>query len=54
MSAVTSIKSAVRRNTDTKMIVSAAIGVGLFGLVTYVAVRSGLKPLKAAAKVVKS
>ncbi len=35
------------------MVVSVAVGMAAFGAVTYVAVKSGIKPLKQAAKVVK-
>lgn len=43
----------VKNNLDAKIIASTAVGVGLFGVVTYLAVKSGVKPLKDAAKIAK-
>ena len=44
---------AVTRNVDTKIVVSVVAGIALFGAITYVAVRSGVGPLKQVAKVAK-
>ena len=53
MSTVNNVKMAAKRNIDTKVVVSTAVGVALFGLVTFLAVKSGVKPLKEAAAVAK-
>lgn len=46
-------KAAVKRNVSAPVVVSTALGVALFGAVTYFAVKSGIAPLKEAAKVAK-
>ena len=43
----------VKSNLDAKVITSVVAGMAVFGVITYAAVRSGVKPLKAAAKVAK-
>lgn len=43
----------VKDNTDTKIVVSTVVGMLVFGLITYAAVRSGIKPVAAAARAVK-
>lgn len=43
----------VRDNTDTKIVVSTIVGMMIFGVITYAAVRSGIKPVAAAARAVK-
>lgn len=48
-SAIEKAKAAI----DTKTAVSAAVGVALFGVVTFLAVKSGVKPLKEAASIAK-
>ena len=53
MGVVDSTRDAVRRNVDTKIAVSAAVGLALFGVVTSLAVRSGIKPLQQAANIAK-
>ncbi|WP_406827721.1 hypothetical protein [Microbulbifer sp. ARAS458-1] len=45
--------STIKNQIDTKTVVSTAVGVGLFGVVTYFAVKSGVRPLKDAAKIAK-
>lgn len=50
---VTGATAAVKRNVDTKIMVSTAAGVALFGLVTFLAVKSGIKPLRDVAAVAK-
>lgn len=43
----------VRNNVDERIVTSVVAGIALFGAVTYAAVRSGIKPLRQAAKVAK-
>lgn len=43
----------VKRNTDLKIVTSVVVGLSVFGLITYAAVKSGVKPLASAARVVK-
>ena len=43
----------VKDNTDTKIVVSTIVGMMIFGAITYAAVRSGIKPVVAAARAVK-
>ncbi len=40
-------------NIDMKTVVSVVVGLAAFGGITYAAVKSGIKPLSAAAKAVK-
>ena len=47
-------KMAVSNNVDTRIVVSSMLGAALLGVVTYAAVKSGIKPLKDAAKVAKN
>ncbi|MFK5947943.1 MAG: hypothetical protein QM500_04120 [Methylococcales bacterium] len=47
------IVSDVKRNIDTRTVVSVVVGMGVFGAIIYGAVRSGLKPLKTVAAVAK-
>lgn len=49
----TSVDRAVRENVDKRIVISSAIGAGLLGVVMFVAVKSGVKPLATAAKVAK-
>lgn len=46
-------KMAVQNNVDKRIVVSTAIGVALFGVVAYGAIRSGIKPLQQVGKVAK-
>ena len=41
----------ITKNIDTKTVASVTVGMAVFGLITYAAVKSGIKPLQAAAKV---
>lgn len=43
----------IKDSVDMKTVVSVVAGLGVFGLITYLAVKSGVKPLAAAAKAVK-
>lgn len=43
----------LKANIDMKTVVSTAVGMAVFGLITYAAVRTGIKPLQTAAKVAK-
>lgn len=43
----------LKNYVNPTMVVSVAVGMAVFGAVTYVAVKSGIKPLKQAAKAVK-
>jgi hypothetical protein len=43
----------VRKSFDAKTVFSVVAGMALFGGIVYLAVKSGVKPLKAAAIVVK-
>jgi hypothetical protein len=45
------VKTFFAQNVDTKIVVSAALGLAVMGVVIYAATRSGLKPLQQAAKV---
>ncbi|WNZ54158.1 hypothetical protein [Microbulbifer sp. VVAC002] len=49
-----SVDRAVRDNVDKKIVISSAIGAALLGVVTFVAVKTGIKPLAKAAKVAKN
>ncbi len=51
---VTNVRQAADRNIDKKIVVSSAIGAALLGVVTFVAVKSGIKPIASAAKVAKN
>lgn len=42
----------VRQNVDMRIVVSAAIGVALFGVTVWALKKTGVKPLKKAASVV--
>ena len=42
-----------KANIDTKTVTSVVVGMGLFGLITFAAIRTGIKPLQQAAKVAK-
>ncbi|WP_261840917.1 hypothetical protein [Aliamphritea ceti] len=44
-------KEFVNRNVSTPIIVSTVIGFAVFGAITYFAVKSGVGPLKDAAKI---
>lgn len=50
----TGVKQSLKRNVDTRIVVSSAIGAALLGVVTFVAIKSGIKPLKTVAKVAKN
>jgi len=41
------------KNIDIKTVLSVVVGLAAFGGITYVAVKSGIKPLAKAAKAVK-
>lgn len=43
----------LKANIDPKVVTSVVVGLGVFGLITYAAVRTGIKPLQTAAKVAK-
>lgn len=43
----------LKANIDTKIVLSSMIGAALLGVVTFAAVKSGIKPLAKAAKVAK-
>lgn len=43
----------LKNNIDMKTVVSVVVGLAAFGGITYAAVKSGVKPLAAAAKAVK-
>jgi hypothetical protein len=43
----------VKANIDGKTVTSVVVGLAVFGLITYAAVRTGIKPLSTAAKVAK-
>lgn len=43
----------VKNSVDMKTVFSVVAGMGLFGGIVYLAVKSGVKPLKTAASVVK-
>jgi len=43
----------VKKNTDMKIVTSVVVGLAVFGLITYGAVKSGVKPLATAARVAK-
>ncbi len=45
--------SDVRRKVDTETVVSVVVGLAVFGGITYVAVKSGVKPLAKAARAIK-
>ena len=45
------ILAKAKANIDAKTVVSAALGSALLGLITFAAIRSGIKPLQTAAKV---
>ncbi|WP_444884856.1 hypothetical protein [Microbulbifer sp. PSTR4-B] len=49
-----SVDRAVRDNVDKKIVISSAIGAALLGVVTFVAVKTGIKPLAKAARVAKN
>lgn len=40
-----------KANVDMKTVTSVAVGMGLFGLITFAAIRTGIKPLQQVAKV---
>ncbi len=40
----------IQRNIDPKIVTSVVVGSAIFGIIIYAAVRSGIKPLKSAAK----
>jgi hypothetical protein len=42
-----------KANIDAKVVTSVVVALAIFGGITYAAVRSGIKPLQAAAKAVK-
>ncbi|WP_162931508.1 hypothetical protein [Teredinibacter turnerae] len=48
------VKRAWRDNVDTRIVVSSALGAAVLGGMTFLAVRSGVKPIAAAAKVAKN
>lgn len=54
MDVVTKAKVVANENIDKKIVVSSMIGAALLGVVTFVAVKSGVKPLAKAAKVAKN
>lgn len=43
----------VKANIDMRTVTSVVVGLSVFGLITYAAVRTGIKPLATAAKVAK-
>lgn len=43
----------LQKNIDPKTVTSVVVGMAAFGAIVYVAVRTGIKPLKQAADVVK-
>lgn len=43
----------IKDSVDVKTVVSVVTGLAIFGGITYFAVKSGVKPLAAAAKAVK-
>lgn len=43
----------VKNNIDAKVVTSVVVGMAAFGAIMYAAVRTGIKPLKAAAEVAK-
>lgn len=43
----------LRANIDTKTVTSVVVGMAVFGLITFAAIRTGIKPLAVAAKTVK-
>lgn len=43
----------LKREVDMTTVVSVVVGLAVFGGITYVAVKSGVKPLKAAAQAIK-
>lgn len=45
--------SDLRKKVDTETVVSVVVGLAVFGGITYVAVKSGVKPVVKAAKVIK-
>lgn len=47
------VSTNVKKYVDPKIVASVAVGVGVFGAVTYMAVKSGIKPLRDAAKIAK-
>lgn len=53
MNTITNTAQTVRSNIDAKVVTSVVAGMGVFGLITFLAVKSGVKPLAAAAKVAK-
>lgn len=50
----TQVQTAVSNNVDKKIVVSSAIGAALLGVVTFLAVKSGVKPIAKAARVAKN
>ena len=46
-------RQAAANNIDMRIVVSSAIGAALLGVVTFAAVKSGIKPLRTVANVAK-
>lgn len=53
MNPITNTAQTVRSNIDAKIVTSVVAGLAAFGAITFLAVKSGVKPLAAAAKVAK-
>jgi len=47
------VTDTITKNIDAKTVVSVVAGMAVFGGIIFLAVKSGVKPLKAAANVVK-
>lgn len=43
----------LKNNIDAKTVTSVVVGMAVFGVIMYAAVRSGVKPLKQVAEVAK-
>lgn len=43
----------IKANIDAKVVTSVVVALGLFGAITYAAVRTGIKPLKQVADIAK-
>lgn len=45
------ILAKAKANIDVKTVTSVAVGMAVFGVITFAAIRSGIKPLQTAVKV---
>lgn len=53
MSTLTSVQQSARRNIDTRIVVSSAIGAAIFGGTIFLLNKSNVKALKSVANVAK-